>query len=499
MGKTILLFLALFSGMSLPAQTDTAWIYTYGGKFDDVCNQIRPALHNGFIACGTTSSYGQGNTNMYVIRLDSLCRRQWSAVFGGRDNQAGCAVTTTADRGFAFAGYTDSYGNGGYDVYLVRADSSGRMLWQRTYGGADWDFGYSVKQTKDGGFVICGLTYSYGAGSGDVYLIRTRGNGDTVWTRTFGGTGCDIGNSITITGDTLYTITGSTTSFGNHDTSAYLIQVDTNGVLRNSHTYGCIRNSSGYSIVPTLDQGFIQMGSMDSVHSGVRGLMLLKTDHQGRQQWIEQLTNGAWQEVGKDVVQAADASFLIAGAAAGGGYGSSSMHIMHYDSGGNYIAGPSFGGNNTQCGNSVAIGGNGTVVFAGATTSYGSGNNDVFLVRFKNDSIAQNPFVVIHSFYDSLSPNSIRDAARQLREVRVFPNPLTDESTVLIADRAGAPYFLNLYDGQGRCLRRKIAFRSHGHDLSEAKLERGELCPGLYIYTIERGDEISYSGKLILE
>jgi hypothetical protein len=493
-----ILILAI-SCLSLQGQTDTAWIYTFGGQLDDACNQIRPVQGNGFIVCGTTNSFGTGNTSIYAIKIDSSCTHQWSAAFGGRGNQAGYAVTPTMDKGFAFVGFTNSYGNGGYDVFLVKTDSAGRLLWQKTYGGTDWDFGYSIKETTDGGFLISGLTFSYGAGGGDVYVIRTNQRGDTLWTKTYGGTGEDIGNAIAITGDSLYTIAGSTTSFGSRDTSIYLIQLDTAGNLKQSKTYGCRRNNVAYTIAPTRDNGFIMMGSMDSVFAGIRGQTLLKTDGQGNQKWIEQITNGPWQDIGKDVVQAPDGSFLIAGTADGGGFGSSSMHIMHYDSAGNYLAGPSFGGNATQCGNSVARSSTGAVVFGGATTSYGNGNNDVFLVRFKNDSIGQNPRLLFHNFKDSLTVTGIGEQKTVNGSVRVFPNPMVSETGVYVQGSGSEKFTVKLYDTGGRCQLEQTPLHYMGHGLYEVHLQKGSLATGTYIYEVSDHTEVSYSGKLNVE
>jgi hypothetical protein len=275
--------------------------------------------------------------------------------------------------------------------------------------------------------------------------------------------------------------------------------VDTAGNLRNWNAYGCRRNSVAYALCQTHDNGFILMGSMDSIYTGIRGQMLLKTDASGHQQWINQLTNGAWQDIGKDILQAPDGSYLIAGSADGGGYGSSSMHIMHYDSTGHYLSGPSVGGNSTQCGNSVAMAGNGTVVFAGATTSFGNGNNDFFLVRFKNDSIGQNPAVALHNFPDSLTATGIHEHAGAAVSVRIFPNPMTTETGIYVQASAPGHYFISLYDATGHCLRSHIPLQATGHNLSEVHLPREGLCSGIYFYEINQDTEISYCGKLIVE
>ncbi|HXP51439.1 MAG TPA: hypothetical protein VN922_15895, partial [Bacteroidia bacterium] len=221
-----LFFLQFFH---LAAQDTIAHVYTYGGLKNEGCNQIRATNDGGYIMIGYTTSFGIGGNNMYAIKVDSLCKPQWSRAMGGNRTQVGYGVTPTSDKGYAFVGFTDSYGNGGYDAYLVKVDSNGNVQWQKTYGGSDWDFAYSVKQISDGGFVLCGQTYSYGSGNGDVYVVRTDKNGDTLWTRAIGGTGCDIGNSLQIRNDSLYMIIGSTTSYGLADTNVYFIELNSSG------------------------------------------------------------------------------------------------------------------------------------------------------------------------------------------------------------------------------------------------------------------------------
>ena len=124
------------------------------------------------------------------------------------------------------AGSTESFGAGESDVYLIRTDAQGDTLWTRTYGGSGFDRGFSVQQTSDDGFVVAGVTTSFGAGeSDDVYLIRTDAQGDTLWTRTFGGSGHERGWSVQQTDDGGFVVAGSTDSFGAGDTDVWLIRL----------------------------------------------------------------------------------------------------------------------------------------------------------------------------------------------------------------------------------------------------------------------------------
>ena len=126
---------------------------------------------------------------------------QWQKTFGGISVDYGYSVQQTSDGGYVIAGYTHSFGAGKFDVYLIKTDPNGDSQWQKTFGGSAGDLGWSVQQTSDGGYVIAGYTYSFSAGYGDVYLIKTEPNGNSQWEKSFGGSANDIGRSVQQTSD----------------------------------------------------------------------------------------------------------------------------------------------------------------------------------------------------------------------------------------------------------------------------------------------------------
>ncbi|PCH95985.1 MAG: hypothetical protein COB85_04100 [Bacteroidetes bacterium] len=180
---------------------------------------------------GGTVSFGQGMGDIYLVRTDSNGDTLWTRTYGGANDEPWWligSVQETSDNGFILTGVTTSFGAGGDDVYLIRTDVNGDNLWTKTYGGINNDGGSSVQQTVDGGYVIAGNTASFGSGGSDVYLIKTNANGDTLWTKTYGSTGNENGLSVRQTKDGGYIITGSITDSisGNN---VYLIKTDANG------------------------------------------------------------------------------------------------------------------------------------------------------------------------------------------------------------------------------------------------------------------------------
>ena len=161
---------------------------------------------------------------LILLLFFSVPAQAWERIYGGSEVEKGYSVQQTSDGGYIIAG-----GSSPGDVYLIKTGASGDSIWTRTYGGSEDDGGYSVQQTSDEGYIIAGWTFSFGAGSYDVYLIKTDASGDTIWTRTYGGSDVDVGESVQQTLDGGYIIAGYTRSFGAGRGDVYLIKTDADG------------------------------------------------------------------------------------------------------------------------------------------------------------------------------------------------------------------------------------------------------------------------------
>ncbi len=256
------------------------WYRLYGGANSDRGYSIQQTSDLGFIAVGYTSSFGTGLKDVYLVKTDNLGNTLWTNSHGGPGDDIGYDVQQTADLGYIITGTTNSFG-GFEDVFIIKtdADADGNVIWTKIYGGAGNDYGHSVRQTTDLGYIIAGYTDSYGAGLTNVYLIRTDADGDSLWTETYGGTGYDIGMSVRETSDQGYIITGTTNSLGAGGADMYLIRTDANGDTLWTKTSGTLNDEVGNGVQQTADGGYIVCGYSDSPFgSGEEDLYIAKSN-----------------------------------------------------------------------------------------------------------------------------------------------------------------------------------------------------------------------------
>ena len=208
------------------------WDKTFGGIKQDLGYSVQQTSDGGYIIVGITAyDYHAWTGDVWLIKTDRNGNKVWDKTFGGTQYDEGRSVQQTSDGGYIITGVTFSKGKGENDVWLIKTDENGETEWDTTFGGKSYDYGYSVQQTADGGFIITGETMSKGKGEFDVWLIKTDENGKTEWDRTFGGTEYEYGYSVRQTTDSGYIVTGVTTSFGhaNYFYDMWLIKTDSEG------------------------------------------------------------------------------------------------------------------------------------------------------------------------------------------------------------------------------------------------------------------------------
>jgi murein DD-endopeptidase MepM/ murein hydrolase activator NlpD len=267
--------------IKLDGNGNIVWEKTFGGSGYDIANSIQQTSDGGYIVAGGIHSFGTGEEDVYIIKLDENGDKLWEKTFGGSGYDIANSIQQTSDGGYIVAGYTNSFGAGYSDVYIIKLDGNGNKLWEKTFGGSDYDAAYSIQQTKDGGYIIAGWTNSFGAGSYDVYVMKLEGNGNIVWAKTFGGSDYDEAYSIQQTTDGGYIVAGITSSLGAGSYDVYVIKLDANGNKLWEKIYGGSGDDYAWSIQQTTDGGYIVAGWTNSLGAGYSDVYIIKMDSEG--------------------------------------------------------------------------------------------------------------------------------------------------------------------------------------------------------------------------
>jgi len=281
---SVLLGIYLLS-LSVSAYAQIAFERTYGDSGLDSGYDARQTTDGGYIVVGGTSSLGAGDSDVYIVRTDSLGDTLWTRAYGGSSGDRGRCVRQTSDGGYIIAGTTMSFGAGERDVYLIKTDSAGDTLWTRTYGGIRSEFGFAVMQTLDGGYVIVGETASFGAGMADVYLVRTDAAGDTLWTRAYGGAGDDKCYSIDYAWGSGYIFGGYSRAAAPYYDDFFLLRTDTLGNTLWSRVYNRLDTQYGRCARQTTDGGYIIVGEHSPAGPDDADVFAIKTDSAGDTLW----------------------------------------------------------------------------------------------------------------------------------------------------------------------------------------------------------------------
>jgi hypothetical protein len=282
---------------------------TYGYKYSDTGESARQTNDGGYIIVGDSQD------DALLIKTDVIGNEEWQKFYGGNNIDSTSSIELTNDGGYIFVGNSQSYGAKIVDLWLVKTDANGTEMWNNIYGGRDHDHGHSVKQTEDGGFVATGYTKSFGTGDLDILLVKTDSNGVEKWIRTYGGKDDDRGWSVDTTNDGGFILTGLTCSYGIDDYNLWLVKTDGNGTEMWNRTYGSFGTlSEGSSVMQTNDYGYIVTGYKQIPGKGYI-VSLWKTDSNGFILWNRTFfePQKGYVYVGEDVKQTKDGGYIIVG------------------------------------------------------------------------------------------------------------------------------------------------------------------------------------------
>jgi len=317
---------------SLAQAPDTLWTKTFGGSGKDIGYSVQQTIDGGYILCGSTGSFGTVNEDLWLLKTDAYGEILWTKIYGGNHYDIGLSVQQTTDGGYIICGRTYSFGNwGNEDLWLIKTDANGDTVWTKTLSGIGHAAGQSVQQTNDGGYIIVGNTSTFLEGS-DVWLVKTDANGDTIWTKKYEGSEDESGKTVQQTNDGGYIITGSTNFKAIPQNISCIFDSNENNYESNEH--------------------------------GDSDLLIIKTDASGDTIWTKTY-GGDKYDCGNSILQTNDNGFILVGEAnlfEDGG----NVWLIKIDFNGDTLWTKNYGGEGKyECGNSVKLNSEGGYIVCG--------------------------------------------------------------------------------------------------------------------------------------
>ena len=479
MKRSFVLFVALAFVYSLPLfaqQTDEGH---YGRQRLDVAYSSAATNDGGYIITGLTQSMVDSNGDIVVIKVSAHGDTTWSRTFGGPYLEGGNFVMQTADGNYMVSGHTQDFGAQDCDAFLLKLDQYGNNMWIKTYGGDSDDISESVVELLDGSFVIGGMTASYGntgiSMNRHVYFIKTNSAGDTAWTKVYAGSGVEECYSIASMADGGFLAACWTSSRGAGEADGWLMRLNSTGDTLWTRLYQNGGDIRFYKILPTADNGFLLAGYTTPTPGGKTDGMIVKLDANGNEQWRKTFSDPSASILLHDVAQLPTGNFMLTGS----NFvtpATSNVYILTTDGNGNKLTDQLVGGTNSSA-YTISLQGNNSYLVAGAAAKYGDDAGDLYYMEMDNTI-------------------SAHVATTNAQQPRLYPNPIRDQSAIVLLPEAEANTIVNIivYAKDGR-----VAYTKNNVLAKDIVLGKEYFQPGQYHFRITCKDHTEYTGKFVVE
>lgn len=478
----------------LYSQPEIIWSQTFGGDSNEECRSIIQTADGGFALAGYTNSFGEGQYDSWLVQTDEQGDSLWSATYGqaGYDNCS--SIIHTGDQGLALAGHTRWYSEpvGSYvdDIWLLCTDEDGDSLWSYTYDGVLQQC-YSLIQTADGGFALAGRTGHHEHNSpheyfGDFFLMRTNETGETLWSQSFDLDDDDICYSVIETADGGFVLAGSASSRIYDRMNAWLVKTNQHGEQLWSHNYGGEQHDyyASAAIIQTEDGGFALAGYMYSYDSESLDIWLLRLNADGNSLWSCTF-GGEYRDVASSIIQTEDEGFVLAGTTESFGAGGTDFWLVRTDADGDSLWSQTYGGEDNEVASALIQTTDGGFVAAGYTDSFGSGQRDYWMVKTSSDPVS------VSKIIDPVLP-------QQITLLPVYPNPFNSTTTIRYGLPSPDNVSLQLYNLSGQ----RISTLFEGQreaGVHSATISAIDLTSGQYFARLTSGSRTAVERLIVIK
>ena len=459
----------------------------YGGNDYDFGYSVAQTYDKGYVVTGATTGFGNGNSDAYILKTDSMGVAKWHKTFGGINIDQAYSIKETSDSGLVIIGFTNSFGAGGYDIYIVKTDSIGNVQWTKTYGGSNWDFAYSVEQTTDGGYIISGGTYTFGSGNEDMYLIKTNSIGDTLWTKTYGGLNEDEAKSVKQTSDGGYILTGFTKSFGDINGDIYTIKTDANGDSVWTYKYQGIKEDYSNDVIENKYGGYIIAGKSRLFTGNNYNGIVINVSTAGILNTIDTSFGGTnADDFITSIEQSIGGRFASLGNTYSYGYGlGTSDYLLHIQNPFTGFHGGTFGINKNENAYCIKNTTDGGYIICGNSTSY-SNLDHIYLVKTDSNGLSSGTVnnVVI----------GINEISQKETRIKTYPIPASNNLFIDIPAMKDNSTIITITNLLGS----EFLTQEYNNSNNPFNINTSDIPNGMYLITI-RNKNFNSTERIIIQ
>lgn len=315
---------------------DTVWEKTFGGPLDDYGYRMHKTHDGGYLITGHTDSYGAGDCDGYVVKTDLDGDTIWTRTYGGDEDDIIHGAIELANGDWLMVGYTENFGAQMADFFFLKTDANGNARWIKTIGGAQKDVGECVGRDRDGNVLLGGRTWTYGAGGQDFYVIKADTDGNVIWKKTYGREYADQFWDMKVTDDGGAVLAGCSFNADSTRSQCYIVKINGEGNIQWESNYGNSVCASARYISKTMDGGYLITGDIKDTCNPPGDVLLLKLDSVGKILW-QKTFGGAEDENGNFVTETADSNILVLGRTVSYGAGWSDCYIIKTDNTGTAV------------------------------------------------------------------------------------------------------------------------------------------------------------------
>lgn len=474
--------------LSLGATSQTQFTRAIGGGSYDFGVGVEETS-NGYLLAGYSSSWDfDVSTQILIMGINDEGFGQWTKTYGGQFSEVATdfVKSPVADE-YLISGFVETTQNS-YQALAMKCDANGDTIWTKSYGGSQWDFCNAAIGLSDGGFALAGQTYSQGNGNGDFYLIRINSGGDTLWTKTYGGAEADEANSVAVTADGGFILAGNTESYGAGGVDMYVVRTDLNGDTLWTRTYGGVEDDICNAVAVMASGDFVIVGGSFNFTPGKSDFVLRREEESGTNVWVKTDSRPGDNFLTDLIIEPSTQYVTVTGYLTDGAFGGVDGRMLRYGPGGTWNGmARTHGTLQFDQFHDIELTSDGGYVIVGTTQGYYERFDDIWVVKTDFDGVTS----PIELSVDEVELNG------QTYEVVVSPNPTVDYSTLTIIgfdelQKSGNQRLnLNVYNSLGELVFQQEILAS------ETQIETSSFSPGIFHYQLLSGNSLFSKGKII--